>query len=240
MLSRFLAHVLVAATVLASGGASAEEAVVPLAAPDAGFVERLGGAKISAQFVVGARLGHHAKPFAPEQVAAYLGDRSIGDSLCARVTTRDGRYWALNRYDASRVSAGSARLAFPSHHLDALRAYEGEDVLVRASLVKDCEAGEPGVLLPARGDASPEGPRTLFVYLNVGDMRARAKLSGTDGAALAATACEPTRDGIAVSYTRICAIELPAAIGPGLYTLALERRGLVGKAAVDTLRIWLP
>lgn len=222
--------------VLGSGSASQTQdrlPLIPLATSEP-FQEHLGGARISAALVVAARLGQFEVPFSVDQLRTYLPDHGVSHGLCSRVTTRDGRYWAENDYDPTMIGTGLSRIAFPTSYKDELAKYDRNDVLMRV-LAGPCSDDASAELLPEIGT----GPRILTLFLNVGNVRAAARLLDEAGNEIATATCDKPEGELAVSFTRICRFNLPDTIH-GRHLVSLQRRALTGKRTESELGIWLP
>lgn len=87
----------------------------------------------------------------------YPGSSSAA-TVCVRLTTADGRYWAMNPYTGAEAYAAPPGVDFPTRFSEELRRYDKGDFLALAWL-GDCAERATGdeVLIPAhtaRDDAT--------------------------------------------------------------------------------------
>jgi hypothetical protein len=228
---------------LGPGGAAAGE-VVTLAQPDAEFAETLGGrAKVSGRVLVGLRIGPSPGRFDAGRVRVALPPASEALPLCVRITSSDGRYWALNPYLARPPLPPTPRLDIRTKYQDQLADYDGDDIIIRVADSGQCHEDAEGLIRPflyAHDGRAPDGATRLHAYVNTGSARATLELLGPAGQSLGTTKCTKPSNRAAVSFTRLCALDLPPALAPGRYQLLITARALTGSRVPHRFDIWLP
>lgn len=176
-------------------------------------------APVSGRVLVGIRLGSASGPFQPSDLR--LGAQpSDGASLCVRVVTRDGRYYALNGYTVASRS-GPGTIPYRTRLLDG---YDAADVAVRVVETNDCHDDAEGRLLPTSTSRTPQD-RELTVLLNPGRARASARLTADPRDDVT---CDPPGEGPRTAFGAVC--KLPVPDGAEAATLTVTLRGATGPA----------
>lgn len=218
--------------------------LVTLAQPDAGFAETLGGrAKVSGRVLVGLRIGPSPGRFDAGSVRVALPPASATLPLCVRMTSSDGRYWALNPYLAQPPFPPTPRLDIRSRFQDQLADYGAEDIIVRVADSGECHEDAEGTIRPVlygNAAAAADGSVRLSAYVNTGSARASLELLDAAGQSLGATKCAKPRNRAAVSFTRLCELDLPQTLAPGRYQLLITAKALTGGRVPHRFDIWLP
>ena len=224
--------------------ATAAGDLVTLAQPAAGFEETLGGrTKVSGRVLVGLRIGSSPARFKADHVRVTLPSVDEVKSLCVRMTSGDGRYWALNPYTAQPPLPPMPRLDIRSRYRDELGGYDGEDIIIRVVDTEECHEDAVGLIHPVAYIAADEltsGGRQLHAYVNTGSARAALELFDESGESVSSTKCEKPKSRAAVSYTRFCTLELPFPIARGEYQLVITARALTGASTKHRFAIWWP
>jgi hypothetical protein len=203
-----------------------------------GPVTQRGGAVVGAT-VVGVRLAGPAAAFKPEQIRVPLGHGvARPESLCLRMLSRDGRYFARGQYRIAASAADAPRITFNSSYKDKLSAYQAADVAVSFTAGgKTCDERKPGQLFAAALDVA-EAPDKLVLQVRAGDARVRAQLGQNNKAIGEAVLCEK-RSGPAIGFTHECALALPKPLAIGAYQLSVGETATAGDIAVKTFALIL-
>jgi hypothetical protein len=224
MVLRFVALALL---LLATGQASAQPAIIE-ATPPGEFNESYDdSAPVSGSPLVGLRLG--GEPALSGNNVVVAGPPAIGDGVCLRVTTRDGRFSAANFYELPKGSGGVLVRVTPlsKDHTRELGSYPADEVAFRAfaSATPECSPGG-AVNLPLY-DGAPAANPQLVVFANGKSQPATASLYDTDEfeapaglGPFATVDCTPA-GGTMIAYDLICAVPLPAGFS-GHALLAVE------------------
>ena len=235
---------IVGLSLLTLGAIAAADNLVTLAQPDAQFAETLGGrTKVSGRVLVGLRIGPSPGRFDARRVRVALPPANDALPLCVRMTSSDGRYWALNPYLARPPFQPMPRLDIRSRYQDELAAYSGEDIIIRIAESGECHEDVEGTIRPvsyADEDEAAAASTQLHVYVNTGSARASLELLDEDGQSLALTKCARPTNRAAVSFTRLCELDLPQTLASGRYQLLITARALTGRRVPHRFDIWLP
>jgi hypothetical protein len=167
--------------------------------------ELLPRSKVSTEIVMGVMLTGTGGDGKLPALAMTLPDRWVpkGDSetsICARVTSKNGRYTATNTYRIRPAAkAGRQPLDFNSKKLDFLRENEAA---VRITL-GDCQS-RPKQFAPALWTGDVSGG-SLHVFLNAGGQQAAV---AADGPGDFSAYCADESEDTGLKYTARCDIPL--------------------------------
>lgn len=243
MHARSLLLVVWSLVTLGPGGTTAGD-LVTLAQPDAEFAETLGGrTKVSGRVLVGLRIGPSPGRFDAGRLRVALPPVSEALPLCVRMTSSDGRYWALNPYLARPPFPPTPRLDIRSKYQDQLAEYGGDDIIIRVADSGECHEDAEGVIRPilySGYGAATDGAARLHAYVNTGSARATLELLDAAGQSLGTTTCAKPGNRAAVSFTRLCELDLPPALAPGRYQLLITAKALTGGRVPHRFEVWLP
>jgi hypothetical protein len=218
--------------------------LVTLAQPDAEFAETLGGrTKVSGRVLVGLRIGPGPGRFDAERVRVVLPPTGKALPLCVRITSSDGRYWALNPYLARPPFPPAPRLDIRSKYEDELAGYGAEDIIIRVADSSECHEDAEGMIRPVLYDIdqlAADRPMQLHAYVNTGSAGASVELLDAAGQSLGMTKCARPENRAAVSFTRLCELELPSGLSPGPYQLLITAKALTGGRVPHRFDVWLP
>ncbi|UYO55605.1 hypothetical protein [Rhodopseudomonas palustris] len=203
-----------------------------------GPIQQRGGAVVGVT-VVGVRLDSGEPTFQPEQIRVPLGHgASRPESLCLRMLSRDGRYFARGQYRTSGMAADSPRLDFRSTYNSKLAAYQSGDVAVIFTAgSKTCDDRNAAQLFVAVVGSGRSGER-LMVQVRAGGARIRAQLGLNDKAIGSAVLCEKG-PGPTVGFSHECAIDLPKYLPTDNYQLSIGETGAAGSILVKTFTLFL-
>ena len=203
-----------------------------------GPVTQRGGAVVGAS-IVGLRLVPTSAVFQPEQIRVPLGHGLVRpETLCLRMLSRDGRYFARGQYRTAGIAADTPRIAFTSSYKDKLAAYQAGDVAVAFMAgAKTCDERKGGQLFAAALGAT-DAPEKLLLQVRAGDARIRAQLGQNNKPIGESVLCDK-RNGPASGFTHECALALPKPLATGTYQLSLGETASGGEIAVKTFTLVL-
>ncbi|MBC7282748.1 hypothetical protein [Hoeflea sp.] len=149
-------------------------------------------------------------------------------TICVRVMTDDGRYWAANMYRAAGGFSAPPKVPVPTRYAEQLSMYGSDSLLLLATLSEDCNdfAGRTYVpaIIGARRDAAG-----LLAYVNVSQSRVVASLRIEDQAAAETVKCKKPVGGARVTYSHICDIPVTETMRGKALQLVIGVKGLTGK-----------
>ncbi len=223
--SKALALALFPASVLAD---PAQRPSMQLADPS-GFQERFSGATpVSGQMLSG--LAYESTEGALDLDAVGLGyPYSDGaETICVRMTTDDGRYWAINLYAASQPPSGSPPLlTVPTNYGNQLSQYSNDGLLLLASRSSDCADLVEHPLIPGLiGARAPGGG--LLAYVNVSQGRVQAWLEHEGARVSEPASCSSPSDGTKVTYSHVCNLDISGSGTGEHYDLVVSVRSMTG------------
>jgi hypothetical protein len=117
---------------------------------------------VSGNVIVGVMTATAAAAMLNDQVAIRsdgLGDQTV----CLRVTSRDGIYSSRNIYALPDGTAGSVLLPYRSKLADVVQAYAADEIAMAAT-AGECESGSADYFLLS--GAAETGVAEIVVYLN--------------------------------------------------------------------------
>lgn len=197
----------------------------------------LGAASVQSSAVgrllVGLSLGRLAGAVDLSALRVALPSEDGPPRLCVNVTTLDGRYVATSEHRVDGAFAAPAPLNLATEYAEALSAYEGGQLLVRAARAESCGIGQDDTLAPAAGDTEAD---QLLVSVNIGRGNPKAWLSKDGAPVVDKVSCAKE---VEVSRTHECAIPI-AGLGGGAYELTIETRRLTGGVIKKSYDVVLP
>lgn len=196
------------------------------------FSERFAGnAQVSGQFLSGLAYQSDAGQLDLKQVRLSYTRPSaeIPASVCVRVTSDDGRYWASNMYRSTGTFHAAPAVPIPTQYGEQLQAYRPSGLLMLATFSESCNetVGKtyvPGLLGEKSGDR-------LVAYVNVSQSKVSASLTDGQDTVLEQVTCRKPADGAKVTFSHLCNVSLAKLTYKGRYTLIVGVRGLTGKPA---------
>ena len=191
----------------------------------------VGNPRVSGNLLVGLHLGRVAASFDPTIVRVPVMHRSSGRTVCAHVSSRDGRYSAENLYRVP-PTVGLMRLEMPTRYSSELRKFAIDDVAVVVREVTDCRSSDFGVLIPARL-SSGDAVRDLIALVNPGFARAEASLSQNKRVVFGPVRCERIEDEVRIAFSTRCVMTLPTSFPSGAYSLDLTFRESTSRDTVS-------
>lgn len=212
-----------------SAFSQSEEPVLELAnVPD--FNERYAGnTQVNGQFLSGLS-------YAATATKGALGDLKLGlvrggdqpsATVCIRVTTDDGRYWAANMYRAKNPSSAPPKIPVPTRYAEQLGVYGADSLLLLATLAEDCNEAASKVYVPAIIGSRQE-KTSLLAYVNVSQSRVVAGLEDEGKKVLAEGKCRKPAGGPRVTYSHVCEIPVPDTMKGATLDLVIGVKGMTG------------
>lgn len=207
----------------------AEEPALELAnVPD--FNERYAGnTQVNGQFLSGLSYATTATKGAFGDLKLGLSHTENGPELtvCVRVTTDDGRYWAANMYRAATAFSVPPKVPVPTRYAEQLGVYGPDSLLPLATLAEDCNEAARKVYIPAIIGARQENA-ALLAYVNVSQSRVVAEVQGPDAVVLGAGKCKKPAGGPRVTYSHVCEIPVTEAMKGRTLELVIGVKGMTG------------
>ncbi|MCY0093250.1 hypothetical protein [Hoeflea ulvae] len=148
-------------------------------------------------------------------------------TICVRVMTDDGRYWAANMYRAAGGFSAPPKVPVHTRYAEQLSMYGSDSLLLLATLSENCNdfAGKTYVpaIIGAKRDAAG-----LLAYVNVSQSRVEARLQIDDQEAMEKVKCKKPIGGARVTYSHICDIPVTETMRGKALHLVISVRGLTG------------
>lgn len=222
---------------LATHGASAADTpLLPLISDGRVFAEGMPDLpRVSGHRIAGVHIGTGSGAFDLSRFRLALGAGIGGTPVCVKVTTRDGRYWALNPFATKDVAAESPAIEFRTHLGSRLSAYDISDFAVRAIAADRCDEDAPGPVVPAR--LGPDDG-TLVLFVNAGNPLSVGAAFGKPPSLEDVARCDRPVRGAMVSYNFICSLPIGAHRGEADVTVAI--RDMSGVALSSSFVVLLP
>jgi len=207
----------------------AEQPALELAnVPD--FNERYAGnTQVNGQFLSGLSYSATATKGAFGDLKLGLSHKGNGSALtvCVRVTTDDGRYWAANMYRAATAFSVPPKVPVPTRYAEQLEVYGPDSLLTLATLAEDCNQAVRKVYVPAIVGARNVNA-ALLAYVNVSQSRVEANVQRADKVVLGTGKCRKPAGGPRVTYSHVCEIPVTEAMKGMTLDLVVEVKGLTG------------
>ncbi len=231
-IAKYFTVCLTVATIIGGPARAGEEGAVLELANKPEFTERFAGnAQVSGQFLSGLAYRSDLGQLDLNQVRlSYTRDtKEPPSSVCVRVTSADGRYWASNMYRSAGEFNGPPAVPIPTAYGEQLQAYTPASLLMLATFSETCNdtAGKtyvPGLFGEKKGTE-------LVAYVNVSQSKVSATLTDRDGTILEKVTCRKPADGAKVTFSHLCNIALSKVTYKGNYRLLVEVRGLTGTSS---------
>jgi hypothetical protein len=183
--------------------------------------------RTSGSLLSGFFLGDPAEKFGTDKLHVGIQGGRLGDVLCLRVASRDGRYRALVKFDVNASSFPVSQLRFVSKHGEMLAGAWTADLALRMVQSSECDEMAEGALIsPLVFDTGRRSGalRDLVVQINPGEARANAQVLAADGASVSGEpkACSRRAGGNSVVFSHICQLSLAPQFAGGLATLKIN------------------
>ncbi|AOG12275.1 MULTISPECIES: hypothetical protein [unclassified Agrobacterium] len=232
-LSPRLPSVLVSALFAYAGISHASEPTPVLELANApGFTERYAGnTQVNGQFLSGLSYvsGLPTGAFKDLKVAFIRRDDAAPQTLCVRLTSDDGRYWAANMYRATGLFSVPPRVPIPTKYQEQLDLYGANSLLMLATVATDCAETAEKIYVPGIIGQSDE-EQLLLAHVNVSQSKVLARLEAEDHSVLQSGSCKKPAGGPRVTYSHICQVAIPAAARGKPVKLVIGVKGLTGQA----------
>ncbi|UHS59193.1 hypothetical protein [Agrobacterium vaccinii] len=194
------------------------------------FNERYAGnTQVNGQFLSGLSYTASAAkgPLKDLKLGLSHTESTSAVTVCVRLTTDDGRYWAANMYRAPAAFSAPPKVPVPTRYAEQLEVYGPDSLLTLATLAEDCNVTTRNVYVPAIIGSRQENA-ALLAYVNVSQSKITAELIGADAVVLGTGKCKKPAGGPRVTYSHICEIPLSSAMKGVVLTLDIEVKGLTG------------
>ncbi len=226
-IARFVAACLTAAILSGEPARAGEQGAVLELANKPEFTERFAGnAQVSGQFLSGLAYRSDLGQLDLSQVRlSYTRDaKEPPSSVCVRVTSADGRYWASNMYRSAGAFNAPPAVPIPTAYGEQLQAYTPSGLLMLATFSETCNDTAGKTYVP--GLFGAEKGAELVAYVNVSQSKVSATLTDRDGTDLEKVTCRKPDDGAKVTFSHLCNIALTKITYKGSYRLRVEVKGL--------------
>lgn len=210
-------------------------------ANEPGFTERFAGnTQVSGQFLSGLAYVTSLDKLDLSQLRLSYSRPSDATpaTVCVRITSDDGRYWASNLYRAKGSFNSAPAVPIPTSYEEQLKAYDASSLLVLATFSDDCNEASGKTYVPGLLGEKKTGSE-LVAYVNVSQSRVSATLSDADGNTLQKVTCKKPDGGAKVTFSHLCRIPTNEISRQGDYNLAIGVRGLTGKATEQEYAVHL-
>jgi len=151
----------------------------------------------------------------------------IKGQLCFSMSTRDGRYTGARDFSVSAPEGGVAPLDMKSHYESDLRAYNAQDIALRAEVRTDCDSGSSGILVPTTFSLYDHST-LLVVDLATGSSSPDIALVSASGLSLAHVQCSEIINGARTAYDHECNLQVPASVWISTATIRVDIVGVTG------------
>lgn len=155
--------------------------------------------------------------------------------LCLAVTTRDGRYLAINPYKVGQNASGTmAQPEFETEYQDELASYQSSDVAIAAALADDCTSiGDRTYVVATLAGQSGQ----IIVKANTLGLKTKAVLTDESGnKELVEATCTPPAAGPLITYDSECVLDVPTP-SPARAKLILIRRKATGGLSSEPYKL---
>lgn len=197
-----------------------------------GFTERYAGnTQVNGQFLSGLSYvsGRPTGAFKDLKLAFVRRDDAAPQTLCVRLTSDDGRYWAANMYRATGLFNVPPRVPIPTKYRDQLDLYGANSLLMLATVANDCGDTAQKIYVPGIIGESDE-EQLLLAHVNVSQSKVLARLEAEDKSVLQSGSCKKPIGGPRVTYSHICQVAIPAEARGKHVKLVIGVKGLTGQA----------
>ena len=209
---------LVAAT--SCGAPASDHELLPLISSDGEFKEDMPDIpRVSGHRLAGVHIGDGSGLFDPLRFRIALGAGVEGHPVCVRVSTRDGRYWALNPFGTKNVAAQNPAIDFRTHLSDRLSDYDLSEFAVKAVVADTCKENASGPIVPARLGS---GDDALVLFVNAGNPLSVGAAFGNLPAVDEPVRCERPERSAMVSYNFVCRLPIGQRSGEENVTVAIR------------------
>ncbi len=160
---------------------------------------------VSGGAIVGIRLGRHQGPISIDNI---LFPAFLGEELCVRSVTQDGRYSANNIYrPTKKIHAGSLVKLAPVtlKYAGLLSSYSYDTFAVNAFLATDGRCDPNNATHIPLLDSDSEGFRKLSVFINASGRASQMRI----GKYSTSVNCTPSSEGARIAYDTQCDMDLP-------------------------------
>ncbi|MHA6687647.1 hypothetical protein [Mesorhizobium sp. A556] len=228
-------------TLLATSASAQQDDVMLELANQPEFTERFAGnTQVNGQFLSGLAYASSLNKLDLKQLRLSYSHPldATANSVCVRITSDDGRYWASNLYRAKGSFNIAPRVPIPTSYEEQLKAYDASSLLVLAMFSENCNEASgktyvPGMLGDKKEDAE------LIASVNVSQSKVSATLSDADGNIVQKVKCKKPDGGAKVTFSHLCRIPANAITKQGDYKLAIGVRGLTGMATEQEYAVHL-
>ena len=197
-----------------------------------GFTERYAGnTQVNGQFLSGLSYvsGRPTGAFKDLKLAFVRRDDAAPQTLCVRLTSDDGRYWAANMYRATGLFSVPPRVPIPTKYRDQLDLYGANSLLMLATVANDCGETAQKIYVPGIiGESNEE--QLLLAHVNVSQSKVLARLEAEDKSILQSGSCKKPIGGPRVTYSHICQVAIPTEARGKHVKLVIGVKGLTGQA----------
>ncbi|WP_455273069.1 hypothetical protein [Rhizobium herbae] len=192
-----------------------------------GFQEHFSGnSKVSGQFLSGLAFNSTESKLDLNTFKLSYSGPDGSPTVCVRLTSEDGRYWAANLYRAKGDITAPPTVPVKTSYEEQLGTYGPAALLVLATFAENCQNTSGGLYVPGIFGTRSESA-SLMAYVNVSQSRVQATLEAKNGTKTAAVTCKKPAGGAKVTYSHIC--QIPAdALAAGRYRLKISVKGLTG------------
>jgi hypothetical protein len=190
--------------------------------------------------IVGLRFDEPTGRFNPAILRVRLGEttpRSEG-TLCLRVISRDGRYFARSQYNVVSGTTPTPLVEYPTLRAKILADYSDRDVAVSAFKSANCNDQNSIEFLAAQLTPSVSA-KQLFVQIRAGEARVRAQLTRDNAPVTQLVLCNLLADGPTVGFSSECSIKLPDGLKSGNYELWLGETTSSGEIEFKSYSVFL-
>lgn len=198
--------------------ASTAQAAEPSFATIQTFDEKINSeVNVSGHVIVGLMGSQAFQGIQQKTLAISASALKKGDSLCLKVSSRDGVYLLDGQYAIDSEPAQQVMLEYPTKKLQIVEAFERDTVAVAARLGA-CDSSVQHYLLPFFAETAP-----TEVLLAINGFEATDvfySVQSADGQ-IAQGECEYLDEGRHTAYDYACVV--PLAEGSESYQLAIER-----------------
>lgn len=200
--------------------------------------------RTSGALLAGLHLGRGTGAFDAKNLRLTVHPGLRGESICLRLSSRDGRYRGMARYVVATDSANAPLLDFQTRYPAELSRTPVAELAARTVRSATCDDGTDGPLVPVVFGPSPETarPTSLIALVNPGEARVTARLIGADGriSLSEAVACRRLTEGASIVYSHVCDTPLPESLPSGRAFLELTIVELTEGRSVRRYDIELP
>jgi hypothetical protein len=191
--------------------------------------------------LVGVTLDGAAAPFDPGNVRVRLGSGAPapGESLCLKVISRDGRYFARAQYAAAAGGDPAPKVEFRTAYQAVLSGYSNRDVATTAYRAQNCNSQNGAQFVASQ--LAPGAAGALLLQIRAGEARVRAQLAQGTTPVGDAVLCTGYDSGTTVGFSAKCEIKLPPGVKSGQFQIIIGETSSTGDIKTRTypLTLWL-